>query len=177
MAPSLALPHKGGGYAFARKLARGSGFGLGSASDAGDRIERFSARTKVRVFSRHRLPPPDRNVDRRKSRGVAFVPADEAMGAERPGVARARHPGAPLVGGVGELLCNVFDREGRIIDHPLNQRVMSVPIEAVRAAPIRVLAAGGAHKVAALEGAIRLLNPTALVTDETTARALTGGAG
>ena len=58
--------------------------------------------------------------------------------------------------------------------HPLNQRVMSVSMEAVRAAPIQVLAAGGAHKVAALEGAIRLLNPTALVTDETTARALTG---
>ena len=78
-------------------------------------------------------------------------------------------------GGVGELLCNVFDHDGRIIDHPLNQRVMSVPMQAVRAAPIRVLAAGGAHKLAAIEGAIKLLKPTALVTDETTARKLTGG--
>src|SRR5208283_2492115 len=78
-------------------------------------------------------------------------------------------------GGVGELLCNVYDHDGRIIDHPLNQRVMSVPLEAVRGAPIRVLAAGGAHKVAAIEGAIRLLKPTALVTDEATARKLTGG--
>ena len=78
-------------------------------------------------------------------------------------------------GGVGELLCNVFDRDGRVIDHPLNQRVMSVPMEAVRAAPIRVLAAGGAHKLAAIEGAIKLLQPTALVTDEATARKLTGG--
>ncbi len=76
-------------------------------------------------------------------------------------------------GGVGELLCNVFDRDGRIIDHPLNQRVMSVPMEAVRAAPIRVLAAGGPGKVEAIEGAIKLLRPTALVTDETTARTLT----
>src|SRR5271157_5812478 len=80
-------------------------------------------------------------------------------------------------GGVGELLCNVFDREGRVIDHPLNQRVMSVPMEAVQAAPIRVLAAGGAHKLVAIEGAIKLLKPTALVTDEATARKLTGGAG
>ncbi len=78
-------------------------------------------------------------------------------------------------GGVGELLCNVFDRDGRVIDHALNQRVMSVPLEAVRAAPIRVLAAGGAHKLAAIEGAIKLLNPTTLVTDETTARKLTAG--
>ena len=34
-----------------------------------------------------------------------------------------------------------------------------------RAAPIRALAAGGAHEVAAIEGAIRLLKPTAPVTD------------
>jgi DNA-binding transcriptional regulator LsrR (DeoR family) len=75
-------------------------------------------------------------------------------------------------GGVGELLCNVFDREGRVIDHPLNERVMSVPMQAVRAAPVRVLAAGGAQKLAAIEGAIRLLRPTALVTDEASARKL-----
>ncbi len=77
-------------------------------------------------------------------------------------------------GGVGEMLCNVFDDEGRIVDHPLNQRVMSVPLEAVRAAPIRVLAAGGAHKLAAIAGAIKLLKPTTLVTDAATARRLTG---
>ncbi len=78
-------------------------------------------------------------------------------------------------GGVGEMLCNVFDRDGRVIDHALNQRVMSVPLEAVQAAPIRVLAAGGSHKFAAIEGAIKLLKPTTLVTDEATARKLTGG--
>jgi len=77
------------------------------------------------------------------------------------------------LGAVGELLSNVYDHEGRVVDHPLNQRVMSVPMEAVRAAPVRVLAAGGAHKFGAIEGAIRLLKPTALVTDETTARKLT----
>jgi DNA-binding transcriptional regulator LsrR (DeoR family) len=77
-------------------------------------------------------------------------------------------------GGVGEMLCNVFDEEGRIVDHPLNQRVMSVPLETVRAAPIRVLAAGGAHKLAAIRGALKLLKPTALVTDVATARRLTG---
>jgi DNA-binding transcriptional regulator LsrR (DeoR family) len=52
---------------------------------------------------------------------------------------------------------------------------MSVPIESVRAAPIRVLAAGGAHKQAAIAGAIKLLEPTTLVTDAATARRLTAG--
>jgi DNA-binding transcriptional regulator LsrR (DeoR family) len=78
-------------------------------------------------------------------------------------------------GGVGEMLCNVFNREGRLIDHPLNERVMSVPLEAVRAAPVRVLAAGGGHKLAAIEGAIRLMRPTTFVTDVETARRLTDG--
>ena len=77
------------------------------------------------------------------------------------------------LGAVGEMLCNVYDHDGRVLDHPLNQRVMSVPLEAVCAAPIRVLAAGGQHKLSAIEGAIRLLRPTALVTDEFAARALT----
>ncbi len=77
------------------------------------------------------------------------------------------------VGAVGELLCNAYGHEGKIVDHPLNQRVMSVPLDAVRAAPIRVLAAGGLAKLAAIEGAIKLIKPTALVTDEIVARRLT----
>ena len=76
-------------------------------------------------------------------------------------------------GAVGEMLCNVYDDQGRILDHPLNQRVMSVPLEVVRAAPIRVLAAGGSHKLAAIRGALKLLAPTTLVTDAVTARKLT----
>ncbi len=78
-------------------------------------------------------------------------------------------------GAVGEMLCNVYDDQGRIVDHPLNQRVMSVPLEVVRAAPVRVLAAGGAHKLAAIRGALKLLKPTTLVTDSVTARRLTDG--
>jgi DNA-binding transcriptional regulator LsrR (DeoR family) len=50
---------------------------------------------------------------------------------------------------------------------------MSVPLEVVRAAPIRVLAAGGSHKLAAIRGALKLLEPTTLVTDAVTARRLT----
>ena len=78
-------------------------------------------------------------------------------------------------GGVGELLCHVFDSEGRVVDHALNHCVMSVPLDAVRAAPVRVLAAGGAHKLAAIHGAIKLLRPTTLVTDGATARRLMDG--
>jgi DNA-binding transcriptional regulator LsrR (DeoR family) len=75
-------------------------------------------------------------------------------------------------GAVGEALCYVYSAEGRLIDHPINARVMSAPLEAVVAAPIRVMAGGGAGKIDALRGAARLLKPTILVTDETTARTL-----
>jgi DNA-binding transcriptional regulator LsrR (DeoR family) len=79
-------------------------------------------------------------------------------------------------GAVGEMLCNVFDADGRLIDHPINARAMSVPLETVAAAPIRVLASGGAAKIKAMRGAAKLLRPTVVVTDEATARALTGKA-
>ena len=68
-------------------------------------------------------------------------------------------------------------RRGAFRRPSVESAVMSVPMEAVRSAPIRVLAAGGHHKLPAIEGAIKLLRPTALVTDETTARKLVGGFG
>src|SRR5208337_4798993 len=47
---------------------------------------------------------------------------DEATFARFELVREAERRAMREMGGVGELLCNVFDREGRIIDHPLNQR-------------------------------------------------------
>jgi DNA-binding transcriptional regulator LsrR (DeoR family) len=38
--------------------------------------------------------------------------------------------------------------------------------------PVRVLAAGGANKVQALAGALQMVKPTVLITDEYTARDL-----
>ena len=79
-------------------------------------------------------------------------------------------------GAVGEMLCNVFDADGRLVDHPINARTMSIPLESVAAAPVRVLASGGAAKIEAMRGAAKLLRPTVVVTDEATARALTSKA-
>jgi len=76
------------------------------------------------------------------------------------------------MGAVGDLLFHYFDRDGRLIEDPIQQRVMSVPVETLRAVPQRILASGGAHKVEALLGALRLVAPTTLITDEHCARAL-----
>jgi DNA-binding transcriptional regulator LsrR (DeoR family) len=67
-------------------------------------------------------------------------------------------------------MCNFFDANGKLVDHPINERVMSVPLDIIKKVPVRVLAAGGTGKVHALAGALKLLKPTVLITDEYTAR-------
>ncbi|WP_237478748.1 sugar-binding transcriptional regulator [Lichenibacterium dinghuense] len=75
-------------------------------------------------------------------------------------------------GAVGDLLYQFFDVDGALLDHPINARVMAVPVDSIRSAPARVIASGGPGKVRALLGAIRLARPTVLITDEVTATAL-----
>ncbi len=75
-------------------------------------------------------------------------------------------------GAVGDLLFHFFDRDGKVVDHPINERVMSVNIETLRKAPIRILTSGGPEKTEAMAGAMKLLRPTVLITDEESARRL-----
>lgn len=76
------------------------------------------------------------------------------------------------MGAVGDLLFHYFNANGELIDDPIQGRVMSVPVETLRAVPQRIIASGGLKKVQALRGALRLVPPTALITDEHCARAL-----
>ena len=72
-------------------------------------------------------------------------------------------------GAVGDLLYHFYDRTGTLIQHPLNDRVMSIPVETIRSIPQRILTSGGAEKTAAILGAINLVRPTIFITDERTA--------
>lgn len=80
-------------------------------------------------------------------------------------------------GAIGDVLCQFFDIDGNMLDHPVNGRIMAIPCDSIRSAPIRVLTSGGAGKVDAILGAIRLARPTVLVTDEVTAAGLLAAAG
>ncbi len=71
-------------------------------------------------------------------------------------------------GAVGDLLFHFFDKAGNIVDHELNNRVISVGIEPLRKVPIRVMVSGGSDKVESLIGAMKLVHPTILITDEIT---------
>lgn len=73
-------------------------------------------------------------------------------------------------GAVGDLLFHFFDKDGQLVDHPINDVGMSVDIDRIRKTPLRVLTSGGPEKVDALLGAMKLISPTVLITDEQTAR-------
>jgi DNA-binding transcriptional regulator LsrR (DeoR family) len=75
-------------------------------------------------------------------------------------------------GAVGDMLYNFFDIEGRLVKHPVNDRVMSMPIERLKSVPRRILISGGLDKVDAIMGGIKLVNANVLITNEATAAAL-----
>jgi len=76
------------------------------------------------------------------------------------------------MGAVGDVMFNFFNAQGELLDHPVNSRVMSVPIGLLRRVPTRVIAAGGQDKLESLRGALRLTACNVLITNEETARAL-----
>ncbi|WP_367717155.1 sugar-binding transcriptional regulator [Nitratireductor sp. GISD-1A_MAKvit] len=73
-------------------------------------------------------------------------------------------------GAVGDILYHFYDRDGQLVDHPINERVMSVDVDRLRRAPMRILTSGGEDKIEALIGAMKLVEPTVFITDEESAR-------
>ncbi len=75
-------------------------------------------------------------------------------------------------GAVGDILYNFIDAEGRLVDHPVNERAISIGIERLRKATDRVLISGGEEKTSVLISCMALVKPTVFITDELTARAI-----
>ena len=75
-------------------------------------------------------------------------------------------------GAVGDVLYNFIDSEGRIVDHPINTRALSVDLKRLRSARQRLLVSGGREKHTVMRAAIKALKPTILITDEETGQAL-----
>lgn len=78
-------------------------------------------------------------------------------------------------GAVGDLVCHFVDAEGRLVDHPVNQRVMAISPADLRGIGLVAIAAGGAHKEAAIRAALRASGAKVLITDEGAAEALLAG--
>lgn len=75
-------------------------------------------------------------------------------------------------GVVGDVLCRFIDIDGHVLDHPLNRRVVAVDPLDLHAARQRVLVSGGWQKYAVIRGAMKLLRPHVLITDELVAERL-----
>ncbi len=78
-------------------------------------------------------------------------------------------------GAVGDLVCHFVDAEGRLVDHPVNQRVMAISPADLRGIGLVAIAAGGASKEAAIRAALRASGAKVLITDEGAAEALLAG--
>jgi DNA-binding transcriptional regulator LsrR (DeoR family) len=77
-------------------------------------------------------------------------------------------------GAVGDVLCHFIDAEGKVVDHPVNRRVVAVDLDDLRRVPKIVVAAGGRRKVAAIRAALKATGAGVLITEEDAARGLLG---
>ncbi|MCF6233907.1 MAG: transcriptional regulator [Rhodobacteraceae bacterium] len=75
-------------------------------------------------------------------------------------------------GAVGDILGYMLDRDGKSIDHPINNRLVGIDLDDLRTIPDTILAAGGAHKITIMQGFLSCGYVNTLVTDEETARSL-----
>ncbi len=73
-------------------------------------------------------------------------------------------------GAVGDICGHWIDRNGEVIDHPINRRVIALPPEKLKNIPCVILASGGKNKIPVLCGALRAGFVDVLVTDENSAR-------
>jgi DNA-binding transcriptional regulator LsrR (DeoR family) len=80
--------------------------------------------------------------------------------------------GLKAAGAVGDLLGSFLDEYGRVVDHPLNARVMALPLDELRAYPTSILASGGEHKLPIIRAVLNARYVRRLVTDEIVAEAL-----
>jgi DNA-binding transcriptional regulator LsrR (DeoR family) len=77
-------------------------------------------------------------------------------------------------GAVGDISLRFFDREGRAVKAPLDERVIGISLEELAGIPRVMALAGGASKTLAIMGALRTGAIDVLVTDRFTAARLAG---
>ena len=75
-------------------------------------------------------------------------------------------------GATGDICAHWIDAEGRLVDHPLNSRVMALSPEKLKQIPCVMIASGGRTKSAALRGVMKGGMCDVVITDEQTAKSI-----
>ena len=79
-----------------------------------------------------------------------------------------------MQGAVGDVLSHFLDKNGRVVSHDLEGRLMSTPMDQLRTLDNVIGAAGGADKAEAILAVLRGGYLDMLITDEDTAQLLLG---
>ncbi|APG95640.1 sugar-binding transcriptional regulator [Sinorhizobium americanum] len=105
--------------------------------------------------------------------GIGAVEPSELLA--RSGNTFSRQEMAMLheAGAVGEISYRFYDRDGKPVETPLNDRVIGISLEDLRKADRVMALAGGESKTEAIAGALKLGVIDVLVTDKFTAARLT----
>jgi DNA-binding transcriptional regulator LsrR (DeoR family) len=75
-------------------------------------------------------------------------------------------------GAIGDCLAHFIDSEGRLVDHPLNERVIGLAPSELAVVPTSILASGGVAKEQVMRAAIHGGYLNVVITDEESARRL-----
>jgi deoxyribonucleoside regulator len=75
-------------------------------------------------------------------------------------------------GAIGNFLGYYIDRNGDVVDHAINQRIIGVAGDAFLDIPERIMLSAGPNKVVAINAVLKKRLLTGLVTDQETAKAL-----
>jgi DNA-binding transcriptional regulator LsrR (DeoR family) len=93
-----------------------------------------------------------------RSSGNAVAPSDQEM--------------LRALGAVGDVCMRFFDKDGNAVDSPLNERVIGIQADQLRAVPRRIGVAGGMRKLTAVLGALKGRWINVVITDVGVAQAL-----
>ena len=87
-------------------------------------------------------------------------------------VSRAEVDDLLAAGAVGDICAHWIDRDGRLVDHPLNSRVVALSPEKLKDIPCVIIASGGRTKSQALRGVLKGGMCDVIITDEQTASSI-----
>lgn len=75
-------------------------------------------------------------------------------------------------GAIGDLLGSFLTTEGKLVDHPLNERIMALNVAELAKLKVSVLVSGGLYKFDIVRAALVSERVNGIVTDESLARAV-----
>jgi len=115
-------------------------------------------------------------IERMSSLDVALIGVDGDLGTSttiQSGIIQEKYIGTlQKQNAVGNICAHFYDIDGKICAKELNDKLIAIPLETLKAVPTVVTVAGGERKIKSLIGAAKAGYYNTLITDEHTAKAM-----